>query len=228
VTERDWRERSSPPPLRAGEPHVWRARVSETPDLGSLLSADELARAEALKRGRRRFVAARGLLRKLAGAYLDRDPASLTFALAEHGKPYLADADLRFSVSHSGDLVLIAFSQGNEIGVDVEEIRESSDTMAIARRFFAPEDAAALAALPPSGRTAAFFAIWCRKEAVLKATGKGVSEGLDRFAVSAVDSTQTVRLDDGDPWTVRSLTPAPGHGAAVAMVGGRKPVLLSR
>ncbi len=222
-----WRERSAPPPLRTDEPHVWRARVSETPDLTHLLSEDELDRAASLRRGRRRFTAARGLLRRLAGAYLDRDPAALTFAVAEHGKPYLPDAALRFSVSHSGDLILIAFSLGSEIGVDVEEIRETSDTMAIARRFFTSEEADALAALPPDRRTPAFFAIWCRKEAVLKATGQGVSGGLDSFRVTLDASIETIRLPDETEWTVRPLTVAPCHAAALAATGVGGAILLS-
>jgi len=222
-----WPARSHPPELLPGEIHIWRARVGETPNHPDLLSPDERERAARLRRGRRLFTLARSSLRHLAGAYLETDPAGLAFSIGEHGKPCLPDTDLRFSVSHSGEIVLVAFAREDEIGVDVEMVREKTDLLAIARRFFTPEEADALTALPPDQRTRTFFETWCRKEAVLKATGRGVSEGLDRFPVNPAEPQEMVRSPDGATWTVSSLDVAPGYAAALAAARVRSRLLLS-
>jgi hypothetical protein len=79
-----------------------------------------------------RWVCSRGVLRALLGRYLDHDPRELRFWLAAHGKPTLQEGPtvgmgpsdgLRFNLSHSGELMLVAVTAGSEIGVDVERAR---------------------------------------------------------------------------------------------------------
>ena len=96
-----------------------------------------------------------------------------------------------------------------------------SDAIQIARRFFAPPEVADLEALDPTLHHDTFFRVWTRKEAIVKATGQGISAGLERFAVSSDASDHvTLRGLDGDPswdrWTIRGLDMPPNYTAAVA------------
>ena len=80
--------------------------------------------------------AARGTLREVLGRALACDPSEVQFRYGPHGKPFLPGSPLRFNISHSGALALIALSRA-EVGADVElPRRRRSD--AIARRFYAP------------------------------------------------------------------------------------------
>src|SRR5258706_3635076 len=141
----------------------------------ALLSDAEAARAARLARPapHDRFVIGRGLLRRLLGGSLGVDARAVTLAEARHGKPALADAadPLRFNVSHTDGCALIAVATRHEVGVDVERRRTMSDALALARRFFAADEAAALGALDGAARDAAFLALWVRKEAAGKALG---------------------------------------------------------
>jgi 4'-phosphopantetheinyl transferase len=116
----------------ASSVHIWRVDLAAIGDQPrQLLSREELARAARIVPARKRVLWARsrGVLRALLGRYLERDPRALRFELGG-GKPVLAhegpvpSADLRFNISHSGDLALVAVSAGREVGVDIERARE--------------------------------------------------------------------------------------------------------
>lgn len=180
---------------------------------------------------RRRFVAAHAGLRTALGAILCAAPAALRFVEGEHGKPSLVPAtDLRFNLSHSGDLALLAVARGRELGVDVEDVKPRTMLEQVAARFFSPYEAAALRALPPAERASAFFRIWTRKEAFIKAKGSGVFLGLHTFDVSVLEHAELVatRPDpaERERWTLCDLpAPLPGFAAALA-VEGRAPFTL--
>ncbi|MCD4747949.1 MAG: 4'-phosphopantetheinyl transferase superfamily protein [Thermoanaerobaculales bacterium] len=146
-------------------------------DLG-LLDREERVRAErfTVDHPRRVFVAARAALRLFLGQELGADPATLKFSFGPHGKPRLdPPEDLHFNLSHSGVTVVMALAHGVEIGIDVEELRPTVSTLRLARRFFAPSEAAAVEAEGDSERVRTFFHCWTAKEAVLKATGSGLT-----------------------------------------------------
>jgi 4'-phosphopantetheinyl transferase len=208
------------------EVHLWIGSLAEAREVPDVLSREERGRRDELRRGRRRFVVARSRLRLFLGGYLGRDPASVPIETGEHGKPFVPGASLRFSVSHSGDRILIAFAPGREVGVDVEEIRSGREEEGIARRFFRPEEADAILGLPEERRVAAFFETWCRKEAVLKATGAGVTMGLDRFAVRFDVPEETVTTPDGAVWSLRGIDAGEDYAAALAHAGPALPVTL--
>jgi 4'-phosphopantetheinyl transferase len=146
-------------------------------------------------------------------------------AAAPSGKPRLADESvgrLRFNVAHSEDLVLCALTLDNEVGVDVERVREETDCDGIARRFFAPREARGLASLEPTARREAFFACWTRKEAIVKATGEGLRRALDSFVVSLdLDRAELLwaepSLGPVSGWSLISLPLPATHRGAVAV-----------
>ena len=163
--------------------HIWRAdltRIGDRPE--QLLSRAEAARAAQIVPARKRamWARSRGVLRALLGRYLERDPRELRFVLGPHGKPAVlsegptrpdTDLDLRFNLSHSGGLALIAVSAGREVGVDVERARE---------RY-----------------TAEFLHAWVAHEAAVKCRGTGLSAGLEAHPPSAQTELWTAELDVG-------------------------------
>src|SRR5215469_11484453 len=110
------------------EVHVWRTRLDRPPEevsaLRAILSPDECARADRFhfEKDRTAYTVARGLLKSLLGSYLSAPALTLEFQYAEHGKPYLDPAvnscGIRFNISHSHHLALLAFAVGREVGVD--------------------------------------------------------------------------------------------------------------
>ncbi|CAN5256500.1 hypothetical protein BH09SUM1_BH09SUM1_18710 [soil metagenome] len=178
----------------------------------AVLSRDEVARASAFTNGaaRERFVAGRAALRRTLATYLSRDAVDLRIAVGEQGKPRVEG--LPFSVSHSGDVLLIAVAADGEIGVDVERHR-SRPVEALARRFFSEAEIALLGRACEADRIALFHTLWTRKEAWLKGHGQGLVFPLSDWDVSGVDAEHSV-LRDG--WRVYDLAIAPGFSAALA------------
>lgn len=169
----------------------------EVAALESLLNAQEQARAArfAFAEDRHAYVVAHALLRVKLSERLGGAPQDWRFAASAHGKPYLLDAprDLRFSLTHARDMVAVALCEGADIGVDVEPANRRAESLKLAERFFAPEEATYLRSLEGDARREAFFAIWTLKEAVVKATGLGLAGGLDGFTISLDPLTLTPR-----------------------------------
>jgi len=225
-----------PPPslaLPPSEVHVWRATLDLDPieleRMQATLTSDERARAARFRfsKDQQHFVAARGILRMILARYLNRAPAQFEFRYGPAGKPELApggDAEgLRFNLSHSRGLALYALTRGHEIGVDVEGVRADFAWEEIASRFFAPREVEALRLVPGPSRAEAFFHCWTRKEAFVKAGGKGLALPLDQFEVSLAPGEPARLLrTTGDPqeasqWSLQELEPAPGYLAAIAV-----------
>jgi medium-chain acyl-[acyl-carrier-protein] hydrolase len=226
-----WEPAAGPPPLGAGDVHVWRVPLDQPEEsrtvLRRLLSADEEDRARRFHfpRDRDRFTVCRGALRALLGRYLAHDPARLRFAYGTHGKPAPAAGGLRFNVTHADGLALLAITGGREVGVDLERVRPGMATEEIAARYFSAREVAALRSVPPNLRTEAFFNCWTRKEAYLKATGDGLMRALDRFDVTLSPGEPAALLANRDEpaearrWSLRELSPGPGFVGAVAVEG---------
>ncbi len=223
-------------PPAADEIHVWRLNVATTRVRGllPLLDAEERARAAkfAFERHHDEFVAVRGWLRRLIGAYLSRDPAGLRFRYGAQGKPELADniPAPSFNVSHSDGWALLAFGPGIEIGVDVEAVREPRDLWDLARSCFSPAELDAFSAADPRHRTHFFYRLWTAKEAYIKGLGGGLSIPLQQFTIDV--------RDPGGPWpvattdhrvdarVVRPVHVCSTHAGAVATPGGERHVLI--
>jgi 4'-phosphopantetheinyl transferase len=184
-------DRLEPLALSAGEIHVWHARL-DSPDvqlqsLEKLLNEEELERANRFRfpHGRAHFVAARGILRCLAGAYQALSPAAVMLKYSPSGKPALQeDDDLQFNLSHSHGLAVYAFARGRRIGIDVELVRNLQEPEAIVERFFSQQESAAFSALSAEAQLRGFFNAWARKEAFVKALGEGLGHSLASFSVS--------------------------------------------
>lgn len=227
-----WTPNPQPDSPGPGEVHLWSVslEISEAIQaaLTAILSDDEQRRASRFlfEDDRRRFTACRGRLRRLLAKYMHTPPERLEFAYSGLGKPTLAtgagDPPLHFNVSHSGELALIAITREGELGADVERRRELRDMQGLAERFFSQAESSGLLALDPKSQPSAFFQIWTRKEAILKATGKGLTFPLNRLTVTFGENTPPKLLQLGDNpeearcWTLQALSPAPDYVAAIA------------
>jgi 4'-phosphopantetheinyl transferase len=212
--------------------HVWSASLQVGADqqhrLAMLLNEEERQRADRYLHlpSRDRYLVARGLLRVLLGRYLDVSPHAVRFHSGPQGKPTLAYSSvLHFNLSHSEDVILLAFSRQTEVGIDVEHVRAGPTFFEIADRFFTPRESSALRSLSPERSAEAFYQVWTRKEAYLKATGLGLTYGLERFEVSVPpdDPARILHIDGdqraADCWSLLELTPAPGYVGALALQG---------
>jgi 4'-phosphopantetheinyl transferase len=159
--------------------------------LVTTLSADEKQRAARFRSAddRRRFVVARGMLRHLLGHYLAIAPRAIEFCYGNQGKPCVEqDADMHFNLAHAGERAAYAVSARSPVGIDIERIARSLDFERVARRFFSPNEFHALLQLPEARRRYAFYRLWTAKEAVVKATGKGLAQSLKNFEIDISDN----------------------------------------
>ena len=180
-----WSEAPEVLSLATGEVHVWRLELDQPEsvltEFRRTLEAEELERAGRLyiEKHRRHFVVGRGGLRYVLSRYVDMKPEELQFTYGAFGKPALVSDELRFNMSHSHGVALFAVAADSELVVDVEHMRADCASDDIAQRFFSPVEVAAFNALPAKEQVVAFFRCWTRKEANIKANGRGLSEPLD-------------------------------------------------
>lgn len=224
----------SPVELLPAEIHLWRVSVSSSAASAATavdaLSEDERVRASRFRfeADRGRFVASHAALRHILASYLGATPASLAFGAGTHGKPFL-DApvhgrSLRFSLSHSGNLALVAVCLGREVGVDVERVRPLEDLDGFVARYLSPQEREAIVRIPSTGRLRAFFETWTLKEAYLKACGDGLLRELDAFDVTIGDVPSRLlvvrdRPGDAARWALQRVEVGTDFVAALAVEG---------
>lgn len=150
-------------------------------------------------------------------------PEAIDLSRDTHGRPRLGPIHVGdASWSHSGDGLLMAFARGARVGVDLEREHARPRALALARRFFTPAEAEWLQSqADEAARSNAFLRLWCAREAVLKAHGRGLAFGLDRLAFAERDGALALVAADsalGAPgaWRLREFVPQPGYRAALA------------
>ena len=191
-------------------------------DLSSTLAPDEIERASRFRfvRHRNLFAATRGILRHILSSYMRMAPRALLLRSTANGKPNMAydKCGVHFNVSHSGALALYAVAR-HEVGIDIEQIDARLATPDVAMRIFTSGELAEWHALPAPARCRFFFDCWTRKEAYLKGRGKGLLLPLDELEVRSAGDESRVLFSDSRAWLLRTLRPAPGYSAAVAVEG---------
>ena len=216
--------------LRPSEVHVWAVWL-KAPDLvgrayRTLLNPQEIAKADrfAFEHLKHSYEISQGALRLLLARYLHGHPREFAFRFGSRGKPALdGDSRIRFNMSHSGRLALYALTDGVEIGVDVEAMREIGNIEDIASRRFCDAEASDLLSIRDTVRIQeGFFRCWTRKEAYIKAVGTGLYLPLNQFQVTLLPEEPVRFVHIGhDPilaaeWTLQHLEPAPNYVGALA------------
>jgi 4'-phosphopantetheinyl transferase len=153
-------------------------------ELNKLLAPDEMDRARQFRFGylTRRYRVGRARLRLILGEQTGLDPSAIEFSLGPLGKPMLADGP-SFNVSHSGGLLMIGIAPDGNLGVDIEIAKPKQDLLELAEYCFSSEELRDILKLQGDEQRSAFYRIWTRKEAVVKADGGGLSMSLRAFSV---------------------------------------------
>jgi 4'-phosphopantetheinyl transferase len=207
------------------EVHVWRIGLAVTDAVAAvhhrMLSAGERRRAAAFTdpAARLRFLVGHGASRHILAGYLAVPPPAVPWRVGRWGKPYLDAVPLRISLTHSGDLALLAVTGAREIGIDVEAGRGAVDAVRMADRYFTPDEARQVRTASAGDRL--FRRLWVRKEACVKASGVRLLQGL-RLPVAGTGPAVAVADPGaalGGPWQVVDLPLAPPHVAAAAVIG---------
>jgi len=208
--------------------HVWLIRADvPAPEIGgltSVLDEDERRRAarHAVDDHRRRFIAAHGVARVIIGHRLGVPAERIGWRRGPHGKPELTGApgDPQVNMSHSGEMAMLAMTDGRRCGIDLQLLPDAAQALRLARRFFPAEETRFVASGElPADRVHRFGLLWTRKEACVKAAGGRLMPGL-RLPVRG-----TVVRDPGGPlpgpYAVRDLAAPTRFMAAVALEGDR-------
>lgn len=218
----------------ADEVHLYSLTLPNDPAelarLQSFLTSAEIARAALLKSApvKQRYLAGRGLLREILAGYLGLDPREVPLATGVHGKPYLPGGEegLRFNLAHCGDRLLLAVATGCEVGVDIERIDPDKPLQAMAKLVFSGAEQESLSALVSPRLEAAFYRQWVRKEACLKACGRGFSLPSSSIELPPFAAAATLVRCDRRDWHLLNLeVPAPCCAALAVESRGPAPSL---
>ncbi len=192
----------------------------------SLLDHSEQKKAASMisVRQRIRFVEVRAKLRWILAGYLRVDAKTLVFTQTEHGKPFLPGfPDCHFNVSHSGDYIAIAVTDFGEVGIDIEQVKQKPDFYPLVKRCFSEVEQCYWMELPESQKCYEFYRFWTRKEAFVKATGRGIALGLNQCVISPDDLSNMLNVpDDYGPekdWRLFDMDCPEGLSGAIAIRG---------
>ncbi|NOU21557.1 MAG: 4'-phosphopantetheinyl transferase superfamily protein [Methyloglobulus sp.] len=158
----------------------------------------------------RRYVETHARLRILLGDAVNTAPEQLRIHKAEHGKPYLADyPELAFNLSHTVNKMVVAFAYNCELGVDIEICKPRTNLAALVDKCFAEEEKSYWQQLPESQQIQAFYRFWTRKEAFVKATGRGIALGLKQCVINPQNPSELIRIPDdyghASEWSIQDI-----------------------
>jgi 4'-phosphopantetheinyl transferase len=221
--------------LPDGVVHLWFAFPDEWEDpalTGSarhLLGEEEMNQMEKFHfpEHKRSYLTSHLLLRTTLSRYSELLPKSWRFIYNDHGKPRLDPGlgaiPLCFSLSHTKGISVVGVTRGREIGVDVEQAGRPVKAAELSRRFFSPEENAALEKLPPGRLQEQFPLYWTLKEAYIKALGRGLSHPLDSFSFR-LTGKRPHRIDFSeeqtqapDAWRFALIAPRPRSVVALCV-----------
>lgn len=213
-----------------GEVHIWRGQMAELETdqkaLEATLSPAELRKAYTMRseQARRHFVLRRGLLRRVLSGHTGVSAANLVILKDASDKTVLTGwEDLNFSVTSCQDVILVAVTRNRRVGIDLEYIDIEFDYRAVAQRCFAPSELDLLSRMTPQDAKLAFFRIWTRKEAFVKAVGRGIYKRpsievplVEEGPIAIVAGNARRKLAG---WRLADVPVAPSFSGAVAVEG---------
>ncbi|MBU8897485.1 4'-phosphopantetheinyl transferase superfamily protein [Corallococcus sp. M34] len=220
--------------LRSDEVHVWIVEPERIDDPRLLQAYDALLdsgerekqRRFRFERHQRQYLVSHALVRLTLSRYAPVAPESWSFVPNAFGRPEIVGpwgARLRFNLSHTDGMALVAVGLEVDLGADVEDAERPGETVEIADSFFSRTEVQALRALPRDRQRERFFDYWTLKEAYIKARGAGLSLPLDQFAFELTPGQMPrigfdPRMNDvPDTWQFMQLRPSARHHAAVAV-----------
>ena len=198
---------------------VWRITVSDHLHLlntfTTVLHADEIARAKRYlrKEDHDRFIISRASLRHILSKYIDEQPTSITFEYEPNRKPYVPGAAIHYNLSDSGNQILVAIGRF-PVGIDVEYIKPHFHYDTILPLNFNPLEIDFINETDSSPR---FFMLWTRKEAILKATGIGLTDHLKQIpSLNGLHTMDGEFISTKNNWKLQSFFVNEDYIATVA------------
>lgn len=201
--------------IRPGEVHVWLVSPPEISDclesLSLLLNAAESSKAARfyLERDRTLFLCAHASLRLILSLYNDVEPSEIEFEFSHNGKPKLKPSqnktNIEFNLSHTFKLAAIGVTTSERIGIDVEFLNQAAFSDDLLERISTDEEIKFYLNQPPENRFQAFYRLWTRKEALLKAVGLGLNLDPDRVFVKPEEISPRIQLPFVDNATYPKL-----------------------
>ncbi|MGC4231939.1 MAG: 4'-phosphopantetheinyl transferase superfamily protein [Niabella sp.] len=207
--------------LLSNEAHVYLFDISETDLLAEthLVTRDEQSKASFFRQDMdaKRFLAGRVFTKKILSGILGIEPAHILIRAGKNGKPFaqyngIELQSLRFNISHSGNLVMIGIC-GEDIGVDIEEMKPDP-IVGLPATVFSKSELEVFE--NSSNPLKTFYTFWTRKEAILKATGEGLTDNLQGLEV--LDGTNENNLfQNTGQFIIISFEPAAKYRASVCV-----------
>lgn len=214
--------------ISPGEVHIWMISIARSmvlcDDADQILSVEEKDRASRYyhERDRVRFIISRVALRKTLGGYVEMKPEDIEFAIGANKKPMIAGSEhIQYNVSHSGDKIVIAVS-GRPVGIDVEYINEQYNVQDVAETCLSETEQEAIRQQEHSAQD--FYRLWTRKEALLKATGKGIDDDIKQ--TPSLDSVHDTSIFTGEDLYVNTFTPYDSYICSIGTHGKASYVLI--
>ncbi len=218
----------------ASQIDLWCAFPREITDAGliaryhGLMNPEERAKQARFyfEKDRHRYLVTRALVRTVLSRYAPIAPEAWTFITNEYGRPEVASGHvpaqgISFNITHTDGLIIVGVVRGYVLGIDTENVTERKAPIEVADRYFAPDETAALRALPESMHPQRFFELWTLKESYIKARGMGLSIPLDHFSFSFPEgdgielSIDPRQQDSPSRWRFWQLRPTADFLAAV-------------
>jgi 4'-phosphopantetheinyl transferase len=220
-----WPASSFPGTIAPDEVHLWAWSLQPAArDLSAHLEILDRHEQERVQRfhfaaDAERYAVAHGNLRRILGAYLKLAPETLCFRNNQFGKPELAgETTVKFSLSHSKSIAVLAVDHSQPVGVDVEDVRPIEAE--VADGHFSATELSDLRGLQGEAWLAGFYRCWTRKEAILKAEGVGLSRALDSFDVSLLPDKKAELIATRQwfsyPWSLHDVSPSSDSIGALA------------
>lgn len=217
--------------------HLWYISINTTVSLSSLfsiLSLDEQQKANDFyfNKHKASYILRKSALRLILSQYCMISPNAINFKYNYYQKPYLKinPFNLQFNMSHSHEMAILAITKKHPIGVDLECIKPMENVTDIAHQFFSPQEYSKFTLVPTNQKIKTFYTIWTRKEAFIKAIGKGLSYPLNTFEVAFLptDPIKILKINnsttDASKWSLNSyIFNYKHHRYLIAIVTKSKP-----
>ena len=218
--------------LKKGVVDIWHGEIAENEQYNdyfySFLDPEEKAMAGSMKRpqARSRFLEVRARLRLKLAEYLGQQPSSIAIKRNEYGKPYLAEQmEFNFNLSHSGRQLLLAVTNGCQVGVDIEMIRPRPGFEGLVKKCFAEQEQQYWHSLSEQNKITAFYRFWTAKEAFVKAVGRGIALGLNKVELASGQPLRLVSIPEQygsvAVWSLCAIDLSESVSAAACLNSGR-------
>ena len=205
---------------------IWHGDIlsaeSEQQNYHVLLNDEEKQKASTFLRPelQQKYINSRGMLRKVLASYLNINPQKISIKTSEHGKPFVED-ELFFNLSHTGNKFALAISGSGEVGIDLEQYRDRKNLQGLVGKCFSEQEKNYWQGLSEQQKIIMFYRFWVRKEAFVKAVGRGIALGLNQCAVNPKNQSRFTGIPSGygtiEDWKIVEVTLDKAYACAVVI-----------